>query len=55
MEFRLAGNKIKSGKLFSINDKPINSLENNGNDFIEIKKPLLSKAKRNLNHFSKSN
>ena len=55
MEFRLSGNKIESGKLFSINDEPINNLETHGMDFIEIKKPLLTKAKNNLNHFSKSN
>ena len=55
MEFRLSGNKIESGKLFSINDEPVNNLETNRSDFIEIKKPLLSKAKKNLNHFSKSN
>ena len=47
--------KIESGKLFSINDEPINNLETHGMDFIEIKKPLLTKAKNNLNHFSKSN
>ena len=55
MEFRLSGNKIESGKLFSINDEPVNNLETNRSDFIEIKKPLISKAKKNLNHFSKSN
>ena len=55
MEFRLSGNKIESGKLFSINDEPVNNLETNFSDFIEIKKPLISKAKKNLNHFSKSN
>ena len=52
MEFRLSGNKIESGPLYSITDKPIKNIESNGSDFIEIKKPLLSKAKKNLDHFS---
>ena len=52
MEFRLSGNKIESGPLYSITDRPINNIESNGIDFIEIKKPLLSKAKKNLDHFS---
>ena len=55
MEFRLSGDKIESGMLYSINDEPINNVNGNDDKLIEIKKPLLSKAKNNLNHFSKSN
>ena len=55
MEFRLSGDKIESGILYSINDEPINNVNANDDELIEIKKPLLSKAKNNLNHFSKSN
>ena len=46
---------VSIGPLYSITDKPINNIESNGSDFIEIKKPLLSKAKKNLDHFSKLN
>ena len=55
MEFRLSGDKIESGILYSINDEPINNVKANNDELIEIKKPLLIKAKNNLNHFSKSN
>ena len=55
MEFRLSGDKIESGILYSINDEPINNVKANNDELIEIKKPLLIKAKNNLSHFSKSN
>ena len=55
MEFRLSGDKIESGILNSINDEPINNVKTNDDILIQIKKTLLSKAKNNLNHFSKSN
>ena len=61
MEFRLSGNKIESGKLTTINDEPFISIDSknegkiNDNNFSDIKNILLNKAKKNLNHFSKSN
>jgi hypothetical protein len=55
MEFRLSGDKIESGILNSINDEPINNVKTNDDKLIQIKKTLVSKAKNNLNHFSKSN
>ena len=42
-------------KVWFSNDEPINNVNANDDELIEIKKPLLSKAKNNLNHFSKSN
>ena len=61
MEFRLSGNKIESGKLTTINDESFISIDSknegkiNDNNFSDIKNILLNKAKKNLNHFSKSN
>ena len=61
MEFILSGNKIESGKLTAINDEPFISIDSknegkiNDNNFSDIKNILLNKAKKNLNHFSKSN
>ncbi len=53
MEFRLSGDKIESGLLETIQDKPVKS--DTASHFIEIKQGLLKKAESNLGHYSTQN
>ena len=52
MEFKLAGNKIEAGNLETISDTPVSP--KTAAVFSDIRKKLLTKARKNLKHFSKS-
>ncbi len=52
MEFQLAGNKIEAGNLETISDTPVSPKTDTV--FSDIRKKLLTKARKNLKHFSKS-
>ena len=52
MEFQLAGNKIEAGNLETISDTPVSP--KTAAVFSDIRKKLLTKARKNLKHFSKS-
>jgi len=51
MEFHLAGNKIEAGNLETILDTPVSI--KTAAVLSDIRKKLLTKARKNLKHFSK--